>query len=396
MSRIDHNSRRLAATCSRGLEPVLATEVRRLGIASGEVEEGRGAVYFDGGLAAIYRANLELRTAMRIMVPLAKGEIRSRRELYEFASNVAWGQLLRPRQTIAVEAVGRIAGLANTAFAAQVVKDAVVDRLRDRRGWRPDVDRKDPDVRIHLHLATNASTLSLDSSGEPLSHRGYRPRGGPAPLSETLAAGILLFTGYDGSAPLLDPMCGTGTFAIEAAMLATATAPGLRRHFAYQRWAWHDRKLELQQRERAQDQVHPAAAPILACDADRRAAQATVRNLRAADVRRWVEVKCQGLDALELPGEGTVIVCNPPYGRRVGAVEELRSLYRELGDAFKQRAAGATAWVIAGERELAKEIGLKASRRIPLFNGPIECRLLRFDLWPGRASDQSRGGRNQS
>ena len=227
----------LTATCARGLEKVLADELRDLGVEA--VAPDRGAVMFAGDLRTVFDVNLRLRTAMRVLVPLASGAVTTREDLYDLAASVPWEDILADGQTFAVEVVGKHRSFQRTTFAGQVVKDAVVDRLRKIRGRRPNVDRENPDVSLHLRLVDNGPlTLSLDSTGEPLSHRGYRPRGGPAPLAETLAAGILLLAGYDGSEPLIDPMCGTGTFAVEAALIATHTPPGLHRAFAFERWGF--------------------------------------------------------------------------------------------------------------------------------------------------------------
>ncbi len=371
----------LLATCSRGVEPVLAQELVALG--HGEAVAGRGAVQFAGGLAAVYRANLWLRTANRVLARLATGAGADRDAVYSLAAGVPWEEMVAAGQTVAVSVTGRSSSFANTSLAALVVKDALVDRLRQRRGWRPDVDRMAPSLHIVLHLAEASAELFLDTSGEPLSHRGYRPRGGPAPLAETLAAAVLFLAGYDGTAPVLDPMCGTGTIAIEAALMATGTAPGLFRSFACRRWGWFDAKGFAGAVAEARSRRHPAPAPIHASDRSERAVRATLRNAREASVVSALTVVRRDVRQLIVPGPGALIVTNPPYGKRLGEVETLKSFYRQLGDALKQRGAGATAWLLVGNRELAKEVGLRASRRIPLFNGPIECRLLRFDLFAG-------------
>jgi putative N6-adenine-specific DNA methylase len=369
----------LVATCTRGLEEVLADELRALGVDA--VAPGRGMVSCTGDLATVYDANLRLRTAMRVLVPMARGQVRQRKELYDLAASVAWERILQRGQTMAVEVAGSSRFFRNTVFSAQVVKDAVVDRLRSHWGARPDVDRQDADVRLHLHLSEGASSLALDSTGEPLSHRGYRPAGGPAPLAETLAAGVLLLAGYDGSLPLLDPLCGTGTLAVEAALIATGTAPGLRREFAFERWNVHHRELFEEVTRRASSGRHDPAAAIVARDRDERAVHATRRNLAAAWMDRFVTVEQS--DALDLRWHDGVIVTNPPYGKRVGDVSRLEGFYRRLGDRLKRHAVGSTAWLLVGNPQLAKRIGLRPRRRIPLYNGPIECRLLRFDLYEG-------------
>lgn len=373
----------LTATCARGLERVLADELRAIG--ADAVAPDRGSVLFAGDLRTVYDVNIRLRTAMRVLVPLVRGAVANRKELYDLASTVAWPEVLASGQTFAVEVVGRHRSFRNTTFAGQVVKDAIVDRLRTSGGRRPSVDRDNPDIRLHLRLVDGGpATLSLDSSGEPLSHRGYRPRGGPAPLAETLAAGILLLAGYDGSEPLLDPMCGTGTFAVEAALIATRTPPGLHREFAFERWPVHN-LLTFEEVQREASHGHrEAPQPIVARDRADRALRATQRNLKAAWMDRWVQLEQRDALDLQLPwGIGGMIVANPPYGKRVGEVDKLFGLYRRFGDSLKKQATGSTAWILAGEPRLAKSIGLKPARKIPLFNGPIECRLLKFEMYEG-------------
>jgi putative N6-adenine-specific DNA methylase len=380
----------LVATCSRGLEEVLAGEL--VGLGYPDVTPGRGMVSWLGDDRAVVRSNLWLRSAARVLVSLTEGAAGGRGELYELASAVAWEELIAPRQTVVVDVAGKGSGFASGAFAALTVKDALVDRIRARRGERPDIDRRDADVRVHLHLGGEHAAIALDSTGEPLAHRGYRPRGGPAPLSETLAAGMLMIAGYDGSRPLLDPMCGTGTIAIEAALLATRTAPGLLRRFACERWNFVPARLLRDERAAARELRRPAPQPVVASDHDRRAVAATRHNAAAAAVAEAVRVERRDLSELAPHGPGSVIVTNPPYGVRLGDVVALRGLYRAIGDALKTRAAGCTAWLLVGDRELAGEVGLRPQRRVVLFNGPIECRLLRFDLYAGRKEEGSVAG----
>jgi putative N6-adenine-specific DNA methylase len=381
MHGLDSSALGLAATCTRGLEGVVAGELRDLGATA--VTTGRGVVRFRGDPLAAMRANLWLRAAMRVLVELTEGAAGRREELYDLAGSVAWEQLMARGQTLAVEVAGRSESFPSSAFAALTVKDAVVDRLRSCWGSRPDVDRTDPDIRIHVHLNGAHAALSLDASGEPLSHRGWRPRGGPAPLAESLAAGILLLAGFDGCAPLVDPMCGTGTFAIEGALIATRRAPGLHRPFACERWMFADgRELE-REREAARTAIRRAPAGIHAADEDARAVRATLRNARAAEVSDEIRVVRRDVRALEVPTPGSVVVINPPYGHRLGDRPTLRMLYGEIGDALKRVGAGCTAWILSGSPELTACIGLRPSRRIVVFNGAIECRLLRFELYQG-------------
>ncbi len=367
-----------AATCTRGLEEVLAAELAALGVASCQV--GRGAVRFRAGVAALLRANLSLRTAMRILVELAEGPAGSREALYALAAGAPWEEWVSRGQTVAVTVAGQGGAFLNTSFAALIVKDALVDRMRDRLGWRPDVDRGDPDVRVWVHLAGDRAAVGTDSTGEPLSHRGYRPRGGPAPLAETLAAGILLLAGYEGGVPLLDPMCGTGTLAIEAALLATGTGPGLHRGFACERWHFLPAAALAEARAEARARVRRAMFAVAGRDVDPRAVAAAAANARAAGVGDSVTIERGDARSLSVPGPGWLIVANPPYGQRLGAGDDLAALYRDLGEALRRDAQGCTAWLLAGDPELIKAIHLRPSRRIVLFNGPIECRLVRYDI----------------
>lgn len=385
---------RLAATCTKGLEEVLENELARLGCEG--VERDRGVVRFAGGPRQVVAANLWLRTAMRVMLTLTRGAAGSREELYALVSEIAWEDIFADGQTFVVDVAGRGDAFANTTFAALVVKDAVVDRLRTRRGSRPDVDKANPDLRLHLHLAGRHADLALDSTGEPLSHRGWRPRSGPAPLAESLASGVLLLAGYDGSQPLLDPMCGTGTIAVEAALIATGSAPGAHRGFAFERWGFLPPTELAQARRHAHERRHAAAAPIVASDVDARAAAAARRNAHAASVAEAVRCETRDVRSLDSLAPGSMVVSNPPYGHRLGDAAGLVGLYRSLGDVLKRRAAGSTAWLLVGNPDLAREIGLRPSRRIVLFNGPIECRLLRFDLYEGGGSGQPAPGRERS
>ena len=369
---------RCAATCTRGLEGVLAGELAALGVTG--VEVGRGVVRFRGGLVEVAKANLWLRTAARVLVELAAGDGSSRTALYQLAARVPWEEWVGRASTFAVSVAGQGSAFPNTAFAALVVKDALVDRLRDRLGWRPDVDRSAPDLRVWVHLGGGSAALGVDSTGEPLAHRGYRPRGGPAPLAESLAAGVLLLAGYDGAQPLLDPMCGTGTIAIEAALIAAGAAPGRRRTFACERWPGAGSDLFERLRREARAAEHRPAAPIVAGDLDRRALAATRGNAAAAGVAAMLHVERTDARDLATVPVGTMIVANPPYGQRLGAGDDLAALYRDIGESLLRRARGCTAWLLVADPELVKRIPLRPSRRLVLFNGPIECRLLRYDI----------------
>lgn len=377
----------LVATCSRGLEQVLAEEVRAFGGA--DVASTRGAVRFEGSAEVLAAVCIGARTAMRVLSPLAVASVSDRSDLYRLASDVAWEEFLTSGGSLWVDVAGRHPGFANTRFAAQVVKDAVVDRMREQSAGRPSVDRDAPDLPIHLHLGRDGVSLSLDCVGAPLSRRGYRPASGPAPLNEALAAGLLLLAGYDGSAPLVDPFCGGGTLAIEAGLIANRLAPNLTRSFAFERFPGHDPDVLNDVRERFRKQSSRAPAPIEGRDADPAAVRAARANARRAGVIQTVRFGQQEATAMTLPEDAGLIVANPPYGQRMGEGQALGMLYQAFGDRLKAVGEGWTAWLLVGDADLVKRVGLKASRRIPVHNGPIECRWLRYDLYAG--SKKSRG-----
>jgi putative N6-adenine-specific DNA methylase len=369
------------ATTAKGLEEVLAEELRRLNVTG--IRPGQGGVHFEGPQSAGYRACLWLRSANRVLTPLASFPCHSPEELYEQVKALNWEDRLTAEMTLAVDANLRSSQITHSRFAAQKTKDAIVDRIRERSGSRPNVDPKDPDLRINLHLAHDHATLSLDLAGNSLHRRGYRHDPTLAPLRETLAAGLVELTGYDGSSPFVDPMCGSGTMPMEAALIARKIAPNLNnREFGFLRWpdfdrrAWHD---ELESAEQAILEKQPAE--IIGGDRDGRALNIARRNgeqLTAGSSIQWVY---SDFADLEPPASSGTLICNPPYGERLGDSEALVALYRSIGDTLKQRWTGWTAWVFTGNLDLAKRIGLKPSRRIVLYNGPIECRLLKIELY---------------
>lgn len=369
------------ATTSKGLEEVLAGEIRALG--GRNIATATGGVAFSGPQPLCYRANLWLRTGHRVLLSLATFPAPTPEALYEGTKAVPWPDLFPVDARFAVEASVRDSGITHSHFAAQKAKDAVVDRFRERFRRRPDVDTVDPQVRIHLRILRDECILSLDTSGESLNRRGYREDPTEASLRETLAAGMAMLTGWDGATPLADPMCGSGTIPIEAALLAADRAPGLpRSSFGFQRLAGYDRKewerLVAEARERAQE---GSRSRIEGSDRSGEAIRGALRNARRAGVAGAVRFRT--LDIREFAPEGPpgTILCNPPYGVRMKGGPEAEAFYRAMGEAFKKRCRGWTAWVLSGSPEVTRHIGLKASRRIPLMNGPIDCRLLKYELY---------------
>ena len=369
------------ATTAKGIEEVLADELTALGIAVAAVEAG--GVRFTGDMNACYRANLWLRTASRVLMPLACFPCDSPQSLYDGVRGISWHELITPEMTLSVDCNLRDSALTHSGFVALKTKDAIVDAIRDRFGSRPDVDTRDPDLRVNVHLVKNRCTVSLDTSGIPLDRRGYRLDRNEAPLRETLAAALVMLSGWDGTVPLADPMCGSGTIAIEAALKSTCRAPGLLRSgFAFQRWPGFDAGLWGALLEEAgATALDSLPETVLGCDRSAGALKVARQNAARAGVAAMITLKQQEMsDFAPPPGPG-ILLFNPPYGRRLGEEDELKPLYRKIGDIMKQRCTGYTAYLFTGSADLAKCVGLRASRRIVLFNGPIECRLLKYELY---------------
>jgi len=368
------------AAVPRGAEEITAGELERLGIS--KVQVVRGGVSFAACRQELYRANLWLRTASRVMVRLAEFPCSGPDELYAGAFAIDWTSILTPSMTLAVDCNLRDSAMTHSGFVALKTKDAIVDCIRQACGSRPSVDTASPDVRINVHLFKNRCTISLDSSGDPLDRRGYRLERNEAPLRETLAAAVVALTGWDGSVPLADPMCGSGTIPIESALVAGKAAPGMQRTFGFQRWLDYDAAVWSKLVKEAENgAVKLPIGLITGYDQDSRALKLASRNAAKAGFEGQLHFFHANLEEFKPEGEGGVIIINPPYGKRLGDEEELKELYCRIGDILKQRCRGWTGYVLTGNLELAKYIGLKASRRFVLFNGAIECRLLKYDLY---------------
>jgi 23S rRNA (guanine2445-N2)-methyltransferase / 23S rRNA (guanine2069-N7)-methyltransferase len=371
------------ATCSRGLESVLAAELKELGMRT--VEELRGAVAFGGDSNAGYRAVLWSRCASRVHQVLARFPAPDRDALYDGVVQLPWPDLARPDGTLAVDVVGVNPNLNNSQFTARTIKDAVVDRIRGRFGRRPEVDLDRPDLRLHFHLDGDQGTLSIDLAGDPLHLRGLDRAAGEAPIKETLAAAILRLSGFraDDERNLLDPMCGSGTFLVEAGMVRRDIAPGLlRRRWGFSGFLGHNQR----------------AWRVLIEEAEARRAEAAGRKLRLIGVDRdpqMVEFARKNADKLGLDlrinrggmgdaraprGEPGLMVTNPPYGQRLGDEEEARQTLRELGDLLRHHFLGWTAFVLVGSTSQVGAIGLKPARRIPIKNGPLDARLVELRI----------------
>jgi putative N6-adenine-specific DNA methylase len=369
------------ATCARGVEPVLANELRDLGAA--DVDPGRGGVHFAGDRAMLYRANLWLRTAIRILCPVVEATVFSPEELYEAVRSVDWSLYLTPDHTLAVDCNVRDSRITHSKYAALKTKDAICDQFVERCGRRPSVDVDEPLVGLNLHIYRDQAVLSLDSSGESLHKRGYRPILTRAPLNEALAAALILLTEWKGEARLVDPLCGSGTLPIEAAWIALARPPGLtRRRFGFQGWMDFDVRLWTELRDEARRGVRKQLQAFVGGSDVRRDAIAFARtNARAAGIGHLVRFEVKDVRVFRPPpGPPGTLICNPPYGERIGEEKELRALYRVLGEVFRERCGGWSAYVFTGNPALAREIGMAPAEQVALFNGRIPCRLLKFCL----------------
>jgi putative N6-adenine-specific DNA methylase len=357
---------------------MMADELRQLG--AGDVSPGRGGVSFAGDRAMLYRANLWLRTAVRVLWPILEVTVTSPDELYDAVRGVDWSAYLTPEHTLAVDCNVRDSRITHSKYAALRVKDAICDQFVERCGRRPSVDVDTPMLGFNLHIYRNEAVLSLDSSGESLHKRGYRPILTKAPLNEALAAAIVLRTGWRGDVPFADPLCGSGTLPIEAAWMALHRPPGLtRRRFGFMGWMNYDVALWTSLRDEARRGVLKALpCPITGSDVRGDAVAFSINNAKAAGIGHLLRFTKKDVREFRPPDGPGVIVCNPPYGERIGEERDLMGLYRLLGEVFSERCAGWTMWIFTGNPRLAQAIGLTPAEEIPLFNGKIPCRLLRF------------------
>ncbi|WP_312131456.1 THUMP domain-containing class I SAM-dependent RNA methyltransferase, partial [Diaphorobacter nitroreducens] len=416
------NQLQLFLPCAAGVEGYLADEVHSLtGLAGQDLLVGRAGVLLRASWRDALRLNLHSRLAQRVLVQLAERPYRNEDDIYAAAADVAWEIWFTPRQSFKVEVTAQHSPLKSLNFAALRVKDAVADRFRAKAGVRPDVQTQWPDVRVHLHLTSDRAQIYIDTSGEPLFKRGWREDKGDAPLKETLAAAMIAATGWDPHGehplPLYDPCCGSGTVVIEAAQIACRIAPGLQRRFAFEKLLPHQAHVWSAIKDEAASAVTAASVPIFGSDVSHRMVDFAQRNAVRAGVADAVQLR--GGDALqrmppsEQPG---VMLLNPPYGERIAAAgtagrnarermstvermgretaqtEDGVDFFAQLAAHWKKHYAGWQAWMLTPDLKLPGKMRLKESRRVPLWNGPIECRLFRFDLVAGAVRDRSRAG----
>lgn len=372
---------RMTAKTMYGLEEVLVGELSKLGARN--IEKHNRAVSFTGDKGFLYKANLCLRTALRILVPITTFRVGNEQDLYNGIKKIDWEQYMGVHDTLAVDCSLNSDLFTHSQYLSQKAKDAVVDQFRDKHGKRPSVDLDHPSLRINLFIYKDQCTVSLDSSGESLHKRGYRELTNLAPLNEVLAAGMVMLSGWDRHFNFVDPMCGSGTLLIEAALIANNIPPGYyRKEFGFERWKDFDKDLWELITDSAINKIANHEVKLLGADISRNVARKAHSNVEEAKVDDVVQITTSAFEDLEAPkGRGTLIL-NPPYGERMNK-EDINALYKSIGDTLKKNWSGYEAWLITSNMEAVKHIGLRPSRKITLFNGPLECKFLKFEMYAG-------------
>ena len=364
-----------------GLEPVLAKELIQLG--ANNVQAGRRMVSFTGDKEMLYRANFQLHTAVKILKPIHRFKARSADDVYDEVMKLDWSQYLDTSRTFAVDAVVFSEEFRHSKFVSYKVKDAIVDQFRERTGQRPNISVANPDLRLHIHVAEDDCTLCLNSSGESLHRRGYRQESVEAPLNEVLAAGMIMMTGWTGDSDFIDPMCGSGTLLIEAALIARNMAPGLfRKEYAFEKWPDFDADL-FDHIYNDDSQEREFKHHIYGYDIDMKAVNSARLNIKAAGLSADITVEQRDFKDFTQPGQQAILVTNPPYGERI-STPDLLGTYRMIGERLKHQFVGGDAWILSYREECFEQIGLKPSIKIPLFNGSLECEFRKYQLFDGK------------
>ena len=372
-----------------GLEGVLADELRALG--AEDVIEGNRVVAFKGDKELLYRANFACRTAVRVLKPFLKLRSSGADDLYEQLKSFDWEQLMNVTTTFAIDATVYSEDFNNSRFVTYRVKDAIADFFNEKYGKRPSIRLTNPDIRLDVHIAGRDVTLSLDSSGDPLFKRGWRVAQTDAPINEVLAAGIILLSGWDGKTDLIDPMCGSGTFLIEAALIGANIAPGVYRdHYAFQQWSDYDEEL-FNKIYNDDSQEREFTHKIYGSDIEGKAIAIARANVKNAGLNQYIELERRDFNEIEEVPAGGTLISNPPYGERLN-VEDIETLYHDMGFKFKHTFQGYNIWLICNNEELYYKVGLKPSIRYKLNNGGLDCELLQYVIFDGRYDDMRERG----
>jgi putative N6-adenine-specific DNA methylase len=379
----------LTAKTISGLEEVLAEELRSLGAA--QVTTGKRVVLFRGDQALLYKANYLCRTALRILKPIGAFTVRNENELYEKVKRIDWSEIFGLEQTFVISASVFNSSMTHSLFVSQKTKDAIVDQFREKLGRRPSVDTNDPDIYIDVHINGDKCTLSLDSSGHSLHKRGYRIATDKAPISEVLAAGLIKLSGWDKDGDFMDPMCGSGTIPIEAAMEALSIPAGYyRKKFSFENWQDFDAGLWQQIKDEANGEIKEHDFPIIASDQSYKAFTIARSNIRNAKLDQDITLINKPFEKMNPESGKGILLFNPPYGERLEE-DDIIELYKHIGDVLKTKFQGYEAWIITANPEAAKFIGLRPSKKLTLFNGQLESRFIKFEMYSGskKASKQS-------
>jgi putative N6-adenine-specific DNA methylase len=371
----------MVAKTQYGLEEVLSHELTKLG--ASDVQIHNRAVSFSGSLKLMYEANLHLRTALKILLPVAKFKAENERDLYEEIRRIEWDKFMDVDGTLAVHASIKSTFFNHTQYISQKTKDGIVDFFRDKYGRRPSVELIHPDLSIDIHIYKDDVTVSLDSSGESLHRRGYRGENTLAPINEVTAAGMILLTGWDGKGNFVDPMCGSGTLLIEAALYARNIPPNqLRKKFGFHSWKNVDVKLWNEVKQQATDAICDSEATFTGCDKTFKAIDIARGNVERAGLDEDIRLSNKRFEELIPPAGGGIVIMNPPYGERL-PVEEIAAFYKMIGDKLKKDFEGYTAWIISSNVDALKRVGLAASKRLMLYNGALECKFHKYELYKG-------------
>ena len=371
----------LIAKTFSGLEPVLANEIKNIG--GQNINQGRRAVFYEGDKELIYKSNYYLRTALRILKEIDSFQFKDVDQFYLKCKKINWEKYLNINQSFAISStVIHSNEFRNSMFASLKVKDAIADYFRQKKGKRPNVDTQNPEVIINAHINKNDCSLSIDSSGESLHKRGYRTKQGEAPLSEVLAAGMILLSGWEGNSDFIDPMCGSGTLPIEAAMIAQNIPAGrFSKNYAFMEWADYDETLF--EKIKAEQKITPFSKQIFASDISRSNVLNAETNARRARVYAKITFQTSDIKDLEINSDNATLIVNPPYGERLKQ-QNIDKLYSLLGERMKHQFAGNTAWVLTSSKEYLKNIGLKPAQKNTLFNGSLECSYVKYPLFKGK------------
>lgn len=368
----------------QGLEEVLAAEIQTLG--GKNIQIGRRMVSFDGDKRLLYKANIHLRTALRILRPIAVFQAQNPDEVYQEVQKIDWNAFMTSKHTFAIDAVVYSDLFRNSNFLSYRVKDSIADFFTESEGKRPSVRLHNPDIYVHVHVSHETCTIALDSSGESLHKRGYRADQNEAPLNEVLAAGMLLLAGWKGQCDFIDPMCGSGTLLIEAALIALNIPPGIyRKSFAFEKWLDFDSDVFDELLNEDTDET-PFAFKIYGSDISPVAIKIAENNVRSASVSKYIELQTKGFQKLEsIPKEG-LLVTNPPYGERIKP-NDLLGLYEQLGERLKHLFLGYSAWILSYREDCFEKIGLRPSEKIRLMNGPLECEFRCYEIFSGKRKE---------